>query len=152
MLSAGIIGGPGLGYAKDRFAGESLQKDNPAVFSEYKAPAPSKFLFFAPATGFDGRKIGDVQAKVQTIRAELAKTGVTNPQAALEKLTPAERAAFDAGIKGDRKTLVADSFIPAMMAVIYLCLLIYFKTIGGYKPVHLVSVAEQQAAEAKIAT
>jgi hypothetical protein len=151
MLSAGIIGGPGLGYAKDRFAGEALQKDNEAVFAEYKAPAPSKFLFFAPATGFDGRKIGEVQAKVQTIRAELAKTGVTDPQAALQKLTPEERAAFDAGIKGDRKTLVADSFIPGMMAVIYLGLLIYFRMIGGYKPVHIVPVAEQQPVEAKTA-
>jgi MFS family permease len=152
MLSAGIIGGPGLGYAKDRFAGEALQKDNPAVFAEYKAPAPSKFLFFAPATGFDGRKIGEVQAKVQTIRGELAKTGIKDPQAALEKLTPTERAAFDAGIKGDRKTLVADSFIPGMMAVIYLCLLVYFKAIGGYRPVHIVPVVEQQPTEAKMVT
>ena len=28
-------------------------------------------------------------------------------------------------------------FIPATMAAIYLLLLIYFKTIGGYKPVHI---------------
>lgn len=152
MLSAGIIGAPGLGYAKDRFAGETLQKENPAVFAEYQAPSPSRFLFFAPATGFDGTKIGEVQQKVQTIRAELAKTGVTDPQAALQKLTPAERAAFDASITGDRKTLVADSFIPAAMAVIYLCLLIYFRLIGGYKPVHIVPVNEQQAAEAKVVT
>ena len=27
--------------------------------------------------------------------------------------------------------------VPAVMALIYLTLLIYFKTIGGYKPVHL---------------
>jgi len=141
MLSAGIIGAPGLGYAKDRFAGESLEKENPAVFAEYKAPSPSRFLFFAPATGFDGTKLGAVQQKVQNIRAELAKTGVTDPQAALQKLTPDEKAAFDAGIKGDRKTLVADSFIPATMALIYLCLLIYFKAIGGYRPVHIVQPA-----------
>ena len=41
---------------------------------------------------------------------------------------------FEAGIEGDRKTLRADSLIPATMAVIYLLLLLYFKTIGGYKP------------------
>jgi MFS family permease len=149
MLSAGIIGAPGLGYAKDRFAGETLQKENVAVFQQYKAETPSRFLFFAPAAGLDGRKLGDVQQKVQNIRAELAKTGITDPQAALQKLTPEERVVFDSGIKGDRKTLVADSFIPAAMAVIYLCLLIYFKAIGGYKPVHIVPVAKQQEAEAK---
>jgi len=32
---------------------------------------------------------------------------------------------------------VADSAIPATMAVIYLCLLVYFKMIGGYKTVHI---------------
>jgi hypothetical protein len=36
-----------------------------------------------------------------------------------------------------------DSFIPATMAVIYLLILLYFKTIGGYKPVHIVPVEEQ---------
>src|SRR6478609_9136377 len=35
MMSAGLIGSPGLGYAKDRFASEELQKADPAVFAEY---------------------------------------------------------------------------------------------------------------------
>ena len=43
----------------------------------------------------------------------------------------------EASIAGDRKTLKADAYIPAAMAVIYLLLLLYFKTIGGYKPVHI---------------
>jgi hypothetical protein len=33
--------------------------------------------------------------------------------------------------------LKADSFIPAAMAVIYLLILLYFKMIGGYKPVRI---------------
>jgi len=52
-------------------------------------------------------------------------------------LTPEERAVHEAGIAGDRKTLRTDSFIPATMAVIYLLILLYFRTIGGYKPVHI---------------
>jgi hypothetical protein len=48
-----------------------------------------------------------------------------------------------ASIAGDRKTLKADSFIPATMAGIYLLLLIYFKTIGGYKTVHIVEETKQ---------
>ena len=43
----------------------------------------------------------------------------------------------DASIVGDRETLKADAFIPAVMAVIYLLLFFYFKTIGGYKAVHI---------------
>ena len=38
---------------------------------------------------------------------------------------------------GDRNTLKADAYIPAAMAVIYLLMFLYFKTIGGYKPVHI---------------
>jgi hypothetical protein len=54
---------------------------------------------------------------------------------------------YESSITGDRKTLKADSFIPATMACIYLCLLLYFKAIGGYKVVHIVG-AEQEAKSA----
>ena len=63
MLSAGLIGGPGLGYCKDKFAGEELNKENPAVYAEYKAANPSKFLNIeSTATyGLDGTKLGDAR-------------------------------------------------------------------------------------------
>ncbi|MEI7929557.1 MAG: hypothetical protein WCH40_13490, partial [Verrucomicrobiales bacterium] len=35
---------------------------------------------------------------------------------------------------GDRHTLKADAFLPLSMALIYLLLFLYFKTIGGYRP------------------
>ncbi|MDQ3620869.1 MAG: MFS transporter [Verrucomicrobiota bacterium] len=118
MMSAGLLGSPGLGYAKDRFAGEELQR-TPAAHDEYKAPNPSKFLFFGASHGIDGAKLGEVQ-----------KTPA-------DQRTPAQNAVMEASLKGDRRTLVADSFIPAAMALIYLLMLLYFKTIGGYKPVHI---------------
>jgi MFS family permease len=119
MLSAGLIGGPGLGYAKDRFAGEELKKQDAALFEEYKAAAPSKFLNIesTAALGLDGKKLAEAKE-------------------AKEK-TPAQQTVVTADQTGDRHTLKADSFIPATMAVIYLLLFLYFKTIGGYKPVHL---------------
>jgi MFS family permease len=144
MMSAGLIGSAGLGYAKDRFAGEALQQANPAVYTEYAAATPSKFLFFGEAHGLDGKKLGEVQHKLGDARESLAKTGVNNPQAALEQLPAAERTVLESSIKGDRRTLKADSFIPATMAVIYLLIFIYFKSIGGYRPVHIVGTEEQQ--------
>ena len=51
--------------------------------------------------------------------------------------TPEQQTVADASIIGDRETLKADSFIPAAMAVVYLLLFLYFKTIGGYKAVHI---------------
>ena len=139
MMSAGLIGAPGLGYAKDRFAGEALKTADAAVYEQYKAGAPSKFLpfVFDEAIGLDGKKLGDVQTKLNGVRAELAKTGNTDPKAAMDKLTAQERTVHESSIAGDRKTLVADSFVPAIMAGFYLLLLLYFKGIGGHNPVHI---------------
>jgi MFS family permease len=143
MMSAGLIGSAGLGYAKDRFAGEELQKANPAAYTQYAAQTPSKFLIFREAHGLDGKKLGEVQKKLGYAREELEKTGTKDPAAALAKLSPEEHTVHESSISGDRKTLKADSFIPATMAVIYLLIFLYFKAIGGYKPVHIVPVAEQ---------
>ena len=117
MMSAGLLGGPGLGYAKDRFTTEHLTETNPALYEQYKAPKPEKFLFLKEVTGLDGTKLSDAQKA--------------------ETKTPDQKAVADASIIGDRKTLMADSMIPAAMAAIYLLMFLYFKTIGGYKPVHI---------------
>ncbi len=120
MLSAGMIGGPGLGYAKDRFAGEELKKASPEVFAEYKAEKPSQFLNldFTDAYGLDGKKL-----------AAAKEAG--------EKGSEKQKMVVAADQKGDRHTLKADAFIPLTMAGIYLLILLYFKSIGGYKTVHL---------------
>ena len=48
--------------------------------------------------------------------------------------TAAQKTVVAADQHGDRKTLQMDAYIPATMAAIYLLLLLYFKSIGGYKP------------------
>ncbi len=123
MLSAGIIGGPGLGYLKDRFSGETLNSANPALYATYKAEAPSKFLNLdaTAATGLDGKKLAEAkEAKERTADQKIV---------------------VDADQQGDRRTLKADSWLPATMACIYLLLLIYFKSIGGYRALKI----EEQA-------
>ena len=117
MMSAGLLGGPGLGYAKDRFTAEHLSATAPAIYEQYKAPVPSKFLFLSEVDGLDGTKL----SAAQTAAAK----------------TPEQQTVSDASIIGDRETLKADSFIPAAMAAIYLLLFLYFKAIGGYKPLHI---------------
>jgi MFS family permease len=117
MMSAGLLGGPGLGYAKDRFTAEHLSATAPAIYEQYKAPVPSKFLFLSEVRGLDGTKL----SAAQTAAAK----------------TPEQRIVSDASIVGDRETLKADSFIPAAMAAIYLLLFLYFKAIGGYKPLRI---------------
>lgn len=181
MLSAGLVGSPGLGFFKDRYAGEALAATNEKVFEEYKAPEPSRFLFFGESYGLDAKMMGEIQGTLNDARKiieegkvepldEAALAGMTseeraeaeesherlvkleeelrsqglvpeggggNPRDALKILSDDQLEAYQAGITGDRETLRTDSLIPATMAAIYLLLLIYFKSIGGYKVVHL---------------
>lgn len=119
MMSAGLLGSPGLGYFKDRYSGEALQQANAEIYDEYKAEAPSSFLVFPEAYGLDSKKVGDIG----------------------EEPSEKEKAVLAASIEGDRGTLRADALIPTTMAVVYLMLVFYFSTIGGYKPVHLAGTA-----------
>ncbi|MGD9855899.1 MAG: sugar MFS transporter [Planctomycetaceae bacterium] len=130
MLSAGLVGSPGLGYFKDRYSSEALQTADAQLYEQYKAAEPTSFLIFPEAAALDGKKLGDAQAAL----AELRKA---NPKATPADLPAEQRTVMQASIAGDRKTLVADSAIPAAMAVIYLLMLLYFKSIGGYRPVHI---------------
>ena len=118
MLSAGLIGGPGLGYAKDRFTAENLKASNAAAYEANKAAGESKFLFLAPVTAVAGDKL------------EAAKK-------AGDKGTADQKAIVAANQSGDRATLKADSYIPLSMAAIYLLMLLYFKSIGGYRALKL---------------
>jgi hypothetical protein len=117
MMSAGLLGGPGLGYAKDRFTAEHLQASNPAIYEQYKAPTPSRFLFLEEVHGLDGTKLSEAQTAAAR--------------------TPEQQTVVDASIIGDRETLKADSFIPLTMAIIYALLFFYFKSIGGYRALHI---------------
>lgn len=130
MMSAGLIGAPGLGYFKDRYTAEELQK-KPEIYDAVKGTKPSKFLAFPEVMSVDGDKLAAVKKKVTEAKKDV-KEG-----SHFDKLSPQDRAVAEADLVGDRKTLIADSIIPATMAVIYLFLLIYFKAIGGYKAVNM---------------
>jgi MFS family permease len=118
MMAGGLLGGEGLGYAKDRFTVEHLKEtNNAAIYEANKADKERGFLFLSGVTGLDGTKLADAQKA--------------------ENKTPDQKIIAEASIEGDRKTLKADAYIPAAMAAIYLLLMIYFKGIGGYKPVKI---------------
>jgi len=119
-LSAGLIGGPGLGYCKDRFAGEALRVADVAAYDEFRSQTPSRFLDL-PSTevfGLDG--------------AAVAKARAAGPAA-----SAAAQLAVQADQTGDRRTLAADSLIAGALAVIYLGFVVYFALIGGYRRVEL---------------
>lgn len=148
MLSAGLLGTPAIGFKQDKFASEKLQADAPETFARYKAEKENGFLVFK-TNGLDGAKVGTLDDKGKKLAGELevlAKTGATDKN--LDSLnswwsTAKETASADEGpvkaatLHGSRMALKLTAIVPAIMAVCYLILIMYFKSIGGYKPLHM---------------
>jgi len=113
MMSGGLIGLPGLGYAKDRFASEALAESAPQVYAVTQAAEPSGWLFFDPVAAIDGRALAEAK-------------GVDIP-------TDDQLALIESDLIGDRHTLKVDAYIPATLAVIYLGFVVYYRSRGGYR-------------------
>jgi MFS family permease len=114
MLSAGMLGGPGIGYTQDVNISAKLRDMNPAVYDELKSKEPNHFLFFPPVNGLDGSKVEK-----------------------LPKDSSAANEVKQATDYGGSMALKITAGVPATMALGYLILLIYFRAIGGYKLVEI---------------
>lgn len=134
MMSAGLIGSPGLGYAKDRFSAEAVAVESrPAMVGDKE----SQWLVFDAVKTLDGAKLGEAKGALKSVVDAQEKEGKVDPKQALQSLSADQQAFINADINGARATLKADSIIPAVMALVYLLLLFYFKAIGGYRVVHI---------------
>jgi MFS family permease len=114
MLSAGLLGGPGIGYTQDVNATAKLEELNPALYQEVKSNEVNHFLFFPAVAGLDGTKVAELPSG-----------------------SPAALDVKEATDYGGQMALKITAGIPATMALGYLILLIYFRAIGGYKLVEI---------------
>ena len=122
MLSAGFLGGPGIGYKQDYNASHHLQASDPAAYERYAAPKPNGFLFFPDIKGLDGAKVGALQNN---------QIPADSPLKQYE--TQDRGPVLDATLYGGRTALRWTAAVPAAMAVCYLILFIYVRSKGGYK-------------------
>ena len=148
MLAAGILGGPAIGFKQDKFASQNLEEKAPAAFERYKAGNENSFFGFS-TVGLDGAKVG----VLENGGAELARAGelllkenkTDRNHAALASwwadagihANEDKPAVQESGLYGGRMALKLTSFVPALMAVLYLLLILYFKTKGGYKQIKI---------------
>ncbi|HEV7924084.1 MAG TPA: MFS transporter [Verrucomicrobiae bacterium] len=148
MLCAGLLGGPGIGYNQDSNAADKLTKEHPQVYERYKASAPNSFLMFT-TTGLDGAKVGvlddngkELDRTVELLAKENrtdASTAALNTWWASAKTTAAEDKPIvtEAELNGDRKAMSTTAVLPIVQAVLLLGMILYFKSSGGYKQVHI---------------
>lgn len=121
MLSAGLLGGPGIGYKQDFYASENLKQTAPDTYERYRSDKEEGFLFLPKIAGLDGTKVGDLKDKIKD------KVPLTSEEERDKPLV------LDAEIYGGRMALKWTAVVPAMMAVGYLLLVIYFRAKGGYQ-------------------
>lgn len=129
MLSAGLLGGPGIGYTQDRFASSHLRETAPQLYEEYKAEGTNHFLFFPAVQGLNGSMTGPVLAKA-----------LDPSQTLTDEETTIEETAFHGG----QMALKVTAGVPAVMAIGFLLLIIYFRMQGGYKQIILPTAEEHE--------
>ena len=151
-LSAGFLGGPGIGYTQDYHASHKLIAIDEPAYQRVKSADSNQFLFFPPIQGLDGSKVAVVTdnppaATLSRDLQTLQKQGKTDVH--LEKLDEwyqtQEKPYVQqdqpqvklATIVGGRTALQITAIVPTVMAAYYLLLVLYFRLRGGYKAIHL---------------
>jgi MFS family permease len=152
MLSAGILGGPGIGYKQDYFASTTLKESSSEAYARYQASSERAFLFFPEVRGLDGAKVAnllpDSGEPGDPLKNDIAALEVSGRKLEEVKELAALKEWWDkdgapnvekdkapvkaARLAGGKMALQWTALVPAMMAVGYLILVLYFRTQGGY--------------------
>jgi fucose permease len=148
-LSGGLLGGPVIGFIQDYFASQHLRESSPASYQTYRAETDNRLLLVFRNTGLDGSKVAVLQDDGRQLEKDLdilRQSGKSD--AHLESLRAWwERARLEANrdrepvaaatLRGSRMALKCTAIVPAIMALGYLLLALYFRSKGGYAAVRL---------------
>ena len=150
MLSAGLLGGPGIGYKQDYYASQDLKEESDATYDRYAAAEEGGFLMFPKIRGLDGSKVGVILDKSEdgpgteladTVK-KLKDSGQTNDDVAALNTWWQDSKQYaetdkplvaEAGIYGGQMALKWTALVPFCMAIGYLVLVLYFRARGGYQ-------------------
>ncbi len=155
MLSAGLLGGPAIGFKQDYHASANLKEVAPAAYDRYKADNENTFFGFK-TVGLDGSKVGVLEDGGKELKRAgdiLAKEGKKDDshaklaawwETAKSSADADKKPVQTAGVVGGQKALLLTAYVPMVMAALYLLLILYFKSKGGYKALN---VAEEEAYE-----
>jgi MFS family permease len=163
MLSAGLLGSPGIGYKQDYFSVQRVEKASPSTYVRYQArtedgqpdlkgyPLASDLVpeRVPKVAGLDNAKLKVVddyvaaQATNNDSAAESVTTGLDPKMSKWwdEQGKPNAQQdqplLKDARLYGKRTALLYTAAVPATMAVGFLLLWLLFLLKGGYKPVSI---------------
>jgi MFS family permease len=156
MLSAGILGGPFIGYKQDYASTQKLQETSPLTYERYKSSPPKSPAPFLPeVAGLDNAKVGVLADDGKQLAEDLKLA--PNDKNLLERQAWWNRAKNqvdkdkgpieEARVYGGKTALTWTAAVPATMAVCYLLLIFYFLARGGYKQEVLVGASGEEKEE-----
>lgn len=154
MLSAGLLGSPGIGFEQDYYASKELKQKAEKTFARFEAKENNRFLWFE-THGLDGSKVALLNLATQKTDSDKARQErdrelqKTAEQTKLTEWLKQDGKYFEqdkgpvdkANLFGGQMALLLTAAVPAVMALLYLVLIVYFKTKGGYKAEVLVGHA-----------
>jgi MFS family permease len=170
MLSAGLLGGPGIGFKQDFYATSELKQEALPTYDRYKAEKENNFLFAFHVQGLDGSKVGildlastppENKDDYDFAQGELKRRldadaslqmwwqgPVTSGEPAQDFKAKDQKPIDTATLYGGQMALQLTAVVPAIMAFLYLALIITFYMQGGYKAVGVHEQKEPERGEA----
>ena len=140
MLCVGQIAGPRIGTQQGFEMSENLQQTAPGTFERYADVDP------VSSWGYDYRPLNAAKLNAannaeivdgETIETQAIQDATLIPDEEKEALIANAQtdipAVQDSYLYGGRRALTLTSYVPAAMAIGFLGLLVYFRSIGGYK-------------------
>ncbi len=148
MLSAGLLGGPGIGFLQDQNASATLQQADEDTYNRYKASGENSFLWMK-TVGLDGAKVGvledngeEAKRALDLLQGQEGKEDAAKNQQELvtwwtdtaePHATEDKERVSAAGLSGGREALKLTAYVPGTMAICYFLLIGVFSMSGGYK-------------------
>jgi len=99
MLSAGLLGGPGIGFKQDYYASENLKEIDRPAYERYKADEENSFLWVFHVHGLDGSKTNLLGLETQL--------GKTKKDMAASDITAENKKDLEADASGTKKEIDA---------------------------------------------
>ena len=155
MLSAGLLGGPMIGYKQDYYASKELSQQSSSTAERYQVEQPGGIgylPFLPPIRGLDGAKVAiltegeaDLNKRIENLRAEGKElsedknlAGLSSWWSVAENHAGTDKPLVEsARLYGGRMALKWTSLVPLGMAIGFGLLFAYFKATGGYQAIEL---------------
>lgn len=137
MISAGYLGGPGIGYKQDYFATQYIQEKAAETYKRVQASGESGFLMFPKVVAMDGAKTGMLSDDAERVMGDVKIAGERiNDKEFNELRKQAEwweenkefhavdkQPVADATLHGSRMAIRYTAIVPASMAILFLILI-----------------------------